>query len=55
MHRCESFPGAADLKQFLDEQPSDVDSESEFRNNQWDSKDRDSKDSKVVATTTCEE
>ena len=32
----ESCPGRADLKQFLDEQLSDVDSESEFHYNQWD-------------------
>ena len=32
----ESCPGRAGLKQFLDEQLSDVDSESEFHYNQWD-------------------
>ena len=34
MHQCESCPGRAGLKQFLDEQLSDVDSESEFHYNQ---------------------
>ena len=36
MHQCESCPGRAGLKQFLDEQLKDVDSESEFHYNQWD-------------------
>ena len=40
MHQCESWPGRAGLKQFLDEQLSDVDSESEFHYNQWDTTDR---------------
>ena len=40
MHRYESCPGRAVLKQFLDEQLSDVDSESEFHYNQWDSTDQ---------------
>ena len=40
MHRCESCPGRAGLKQFLDEQLSDVDSESEFHYNQWDTTDQ---------------
>ena len=39
MHQCESCPGRARLKQFLDEQLSDVDSESEFHYNQWDTTD----------------
>ena len=36
MHRCESCKGRAGLKQFLDEQLSDIDSESEFHYNQRD-------------------
>ena len=40
MHRYESCPARAGLKQILDEQLSDVDSESEFHYNQWDTKDR---------------
>ena len=32
----ESCPGRAGLKQFLDEQLNDDDSESEFHYNQWD-------------------
>ena len=39
MHHCESCLGRAGLKQFLDEQLSDVDSESEFHYNQWDTTD----------------
>ena len=39
MHQWESCPGRAGLKQFLDKQESDVDSESEFHHNQWDAKD----------------
>ena len=39
MHRCESWPGRACLKQFFDEQLSDIHSESEFRYNQWDTTD----------------
>ena len=45
MHQCESCPGRAGLKQFLDEQLSDVDSESEFHYNQLD----------TMVTKTCEE
>ena len=52
MHRFESCPGRAGLKQFLDEQLSDVDSESEFHYNQWDTTDR---ASFIIVTTTCEE
>ena len=52
MHWCESCPGSASLKQFLDEQLSDVDSESEFQYNQWDTTDR---ASLTIVTTTCEE
>ena len=52
IHRFESCPGRAGLKQFLDEQLSDVDSESEFHNNQWDTTDR---ASFIIVTTTCEE
>ena len=42
----------AALKQFLDEQLSDVDSESEFHYNQWDTTDQ---ASLTTVTTTCEE
>ena len=52
MHRCESCPGRAGLKQFLDEQLSDVDTESEFYSNQWDSTDQ---ASLTTVTITCEE
>ena len=52
IHRCESCPGRASLKQFLDEQLSDVDSESESHYNQWDITDR---ASLTIVTTTCEE
>ena len=52
MHQCESCPGRARLKQFLDEQLSDVDSESEFHYNQWDTTDW---VSLTTVTTTCEE
>ena len=40
MHQCESCPARAGLKQILDEQLSDVDSESEFHYNKWDTADR---------------
>ena len=40
MHQCESCPGRAGLKQFLDEQLSDVDSDSEIHYNQWDTTDQ---------------
>ena len=50
MHWCESCPGRAGLKQFLDEQLSDADSESEFYYNQWDTTDR---ASLTTVTTTC--
>ena len=36
----ESCPGRAGLKQFLDEQLSDVDSDSEIHYNQWDTTDQ---------------
>ena len=52
MHHCESCLGRAGLKQFLDEQLSDVDSESEFHYNQWDTTDW---ASLTTVTTTCEE
>ena len=52
MHRCESCPGRAGLKQVLDEQPSDVDSESAFHYNQWDTTDQ---EWLTTITTTCEE
>ena len=52
MHRCESCPGRAGLKQFFDEQLSDVDSEGECHYNQCDTTDR---ASLTTATTTCEE
>ena len=52
MHRCETCPGRAGLKQFLDEQLRDVDSESEFLYKQWSSTDR---MSLTTVTTTCEE
>ena len=39
MNRCEYCPGRAGLKQFLDEQLRDVDSESEFHYKQWSSTD----------------
>ena len=45
MHRCDSCPGRAGLKQFLDEQLCDVDSESEFHYNQLD----------TIVTKTCDE
>ena len=47
-----SCPERAALKQFLDEQLSDVDSESEFHYNQWDTTDW---ASLTTVTTTCEE
>ena len=52
MHRCESCKGRAGLKQFLDEQLSHIDSESEFHYNQ-----RDTTDwvSLTTVATTCEE
>ena len=40
IHRFESCPGRAGLKQFLDEQLSDVDSDSEIHYNQWDTTDQ---------------
>ena len=40
MHQCKSCPGRAGLKQFLDEQLSDVDSDSEIHYNQWDTTDQ---------------
>ena len=52
MNRCEYCPGRAGLKQFLDEQLRDVDSESEFLYKQWSSTDR---MSLTTVTTTCEE
>ena len=52
MHWCESCPGRAGLKQILDEQPSDVDSESAFCYNQWDTTDQ---AWLTTVTTTCEE
>ena len=52
MHWCDSCPGSASLKQFLDEQLSDVESESEFQYNQWDTTDG---ASLTIVTTTCEE
>ena len=57
MHQYESCPGRAGLKQFLDEQPSDeklsdVDSESEFHYNQWNTTDQ---ASFTIFTSTCEE
>ena len=52
MHRCESCPGTASLKQFLDEHLSDVDSETEFHCNQWDTTDR---ALFTTVTTTCKE
>ena len=52
MHRCESCKGRAGLKQFLDEQLSDIDSESEFHYNQRDTTYR---ASLTTVTTTCEE
>ena len=51
MHWCESCPGRAGLKKFLNEQLSDVDSESEFHYNQWDTTDRAS----LTTATTYEE
>ena len=38
--RCESCPGREGLKNFLDEQLSDVDLDGEFHYNQWDTTDR---------------
>ena len=52
MHHCESCLGRAGLKQFLDEQLSDVDSESEFHYNQWDTTDR---APLTTVTATCKE
>ena len=52
MHQCESCPGRVGLKKFLVEQLRDVDSESEFHYNQWDTTDR---TSLTTVTTTCEE
>ena len=52
MHRCESCPGRVSLKQFLDEHLSDVDSESEFHYNQWDTTHR---GSLITVTKTCKE
>ena len=52
MHWCESCPGRAGLKQILDEQPSDVDSESAFCYNQRDTTDQ---AWLTTVTTTCEE
>ena len=52
MYWCEPCPARAGLKQFLDEQLSDVDSESEFHYNQWDTTDR---ASLTTVTTICEQ
>ena len=52
MNRCEYCPGRAGLKQFLDEQLRDVDSESQFHYNQWDTT---VQASLTTVTTTCEE
>ena len=52
MHQCESCPCRAGLKQFLDELLSDVDSESEFHYNQWDTTDQ---ASLTTVTTICKE
>ena len=52
MHRCEFCPGRDALKQFLDDQLSEIDAESEFHYNQWDNTDR---ASLSTVTTTCEE
>ena len=52
MHQCESCPARAGLKQILDEQLSDVDSESEFHYNQWDTTHR---ASLITVTKTCKE
>ena len=52
MHRYETCPGRAGLKQFLDEQVCDVDSEREFLYKKWSSADR---MSLTTVTTTCEE
>ena len=51
MHQCESCLGRAGLKQFLDEQLSDVDSESEFHYNQWDT----THSALLITVTTCKE
>ena len=50
MHWCESCPGRPGIKQFLNEQLSDVDSESESHCNQWDITDR---ASLTTVTRTC--
>ena len=52
MHQWESCPGGAGLKQFLDKQLNDDDSESEFHYNQWDTTNR---ASLTTVTTKCEE
>ena len=40
IHHCESCPGMERLKEFLDEQLSDVDLDIEFHYSQWNSRDR---------------
>ena len=52
MHRCQSCPDRAGLKQFLDEQPKDVYWESEFYYNQWETTHR---VSLTTITTICKE
>ena len=49
-HWCESCPAITGLKQFLDQQLSDVDSESKFHYNQWDTTDL---ASLTTVTATC--
>ena len=40
MHRCESYPGSAALKKFLDDELSHLDMDSEFHYCQWQTTDR---------------
>ena len=52
MHQCESCSGRVGLKQILDEQLNDVDSECELHYNQWDTTDP---ASLTTVTKTCKE
>ena len=52
MHRCESGPGTAALKAFLDKKLGDFNVDNEFHYCQWDTTDR---ASLAALTTTCED
>ena len=52
MHRCESCPGSAALKKFLDDELSHLDMDSEFHYCQWQKTDR---ATQAVLTTTFKE